>query len=70
MSVTYRGLFDVFLEKSFESNSSIEAGLQCVLLNASQDNVGPAALEKERNRMKNLFYTAKKHLIKTDEVRV
>ena len=60
MAVKYHALFDVFLEKSFDSNSSIEAGLQSVLLNANSDNVSPAALEKQTNRMKNLFYTVKK----------
>ena len=60
MSVLYHTLFVVFLEHSFVSNSSIEAGLQCVLANANQDNVSPQELEKQRLRISNLFYTAKK----------
>ena len=58
--------FDVFLEKSFDSNQSIEIGL---LKNVNFNDVSPVDLEKQRKRIKNLFFNAKNRYVETKHKR-
>ena len=59
MALTYLILFHIFIQNSFVSNASIEAGLQVILANLNQDDFTSTAIQAEKARISNLFYKMK-----------
>ena len=61
MVLSYRDVFDIFKQKSFDSKKSVEAALTAILSdgNFDDDNLSSSEIAKQRARLSNLFYKMK-----------